>query len=124
MAISKAAVTILSSNSSAAGTSTKAAPSITGALIPCSSYYGGEIMYKISNSSSAPTVACSLTFQISSDGTNWYDYYTVGGDNVASSITSGAILLDRGVMNLRVIAYGNVTNAVTVEAFLQAVTGV
>lgn len=121
MAITKSAVTVLASTSVAAGT-LKTAP-VAGASVDCTGYYGGELTYKITNAT-APTVACSITFQASHNGTDWYDYQTMGGDTVASSISSGSILLDRGVMYVRAIAYGNTTNAVTVEAGLQAVTAV
>lgn len=121
MALTKSAVSVLASQSVAAG-STKAAPNVTGSAIDCRTYYGGELTWKVTNAT-APGVAGAITFQASHDGTNWYDYYTAGGDTVASSVNSGSILLDRGVMYLRAIAYGNTTNAVTVEANLQAVTG-
>jgi hypothetical protein len=121
MAITKSAVAVLASTSVAAGSS-KTAPGATGSAIDCRTYYGGELTWKITNGASAPGAALSLTFQASHDGTNWYDYYTVGGDTTASSINSGSIQLDRGVMYLRPIAYGNTTNSVTVESNLQAVT--
>lgn len=125
MAITKTAVVVLASVSVPAG-GTKASPNAAGigAAIDCRTYYGGELTYKITNGGSAPGVALSVTFQASHDGTNWYDYQTVGGDTVASSINSGSILLDRGVMYLREIAYGNTTNAVTAESQLQAITAV
>lgn len=124
MPITKSAVAVLASAPIAPG-GTKAAPVAAGigSSIDCRAHYGGELTWKITNGASAPGVAASLTFQVSHDGSIWYDYYTVGGDTVASSINSGSILLDRGVMYLRAIAYGNTTNAVTVEANLQAVTG-
>lgn len=124
MPITKSAVTVLASASIAAG-GTKASPVTAGigASVNCAAYYGGELTWKITNGASAPGVAANLTFQVSHDGTNWCDYYTVGGDTTASGVNSGSILLDRGVMHLRAIAYGNTTNAVTAEAYLQAVTG-
>lgn len=121
MAIAKSAVAVLASTSVAAGSS-KTSPGAAGSAIDCRAYYGGELTWKITNGTSAPGVALSLTFQVSHDGTNWYDYYTVAGDITASSINSSSIQLDRGVMYLRAIAYGNTTNAVTVESNLQAVT--
>lgn len=122
MAITKIPVTVLASQSLAAG-STKASPGATGSSVNCTGYYGGELTWKITNGSSAPGAPAIITFQASHDGSNWYDYYTIGSDTVSSSVNSGAIVLDRGVMYLRVIAYGNTTNAVTVDAQLQAVTG-
>lgn len=123
MAATKAASSLITSQSLSAGSS-KTSPGITGSAVDCRTNYGGELTWKITNGSSAPGVAASITFQISPDSTAWFDYYTVGGDTTASSINSGSILLDRGVMYVRAIAYGNTTNAVTVEAGVQAVTGV
>jgi hypothetical protein len=125
MAISKVnKVLIAAGTSSPAGTTSKTAPAYTGSSVDCTGMYGGELTYRITNGSSAPTVACSITFQISPDGTNWFDYYTIGGDTSGSTMYSGSVILDRGVMMLRAIAWGNQTNAVTVEAALQAVTGI
>lgn len=121
MAIAKTSVSIISSGPLVPG-STKASPSATGSTINCSTYYGGELAWKITNGSTPPGAAAIITFQVSPDGTNWFDYYTVAGDTTASSINSGAIQLDRGVMNVRAIAYGNTTTSVTTEAHLQAVT--
>lgn len=122
MPITKTAVVVLSAASVAAGT-TKASP-VAGAAVDCRAYYGGELTYKITNGASAPTVAGAVTFQVSHDGTTWFDYFTAGGDSVASSVSSGSILLDRGVMYVRAIAYGNTVNAVAVDAHLHAVTAV
>lgn len=122
MGITKALVVVIAPSVVAAGT-TKAA-AVAGAAIDCRNYYGGELTYKITNGVSAPTIAGALTFQASPDGASWFDYYTVAGDATASSVNSGSIQLDRGVMYLRAIAYGNTVNSVTVEAGLQAVTAV
>jgi hypothetical protein len=123
MAITKTSVTLLASTSVSAGTYTKSAP-LSGTSIDCRSYYGGDLVYKITNGATAPTVAISITFQTSMDGTNWYDYYTASGDTVNSSIYSSTIQLDVGVMYVRIIAYANTVQPVTVEAYLQAITGV
>lgn len=121
MPITKSAVVVLASTSVAAGT-LKTAP-VAGAAIDVRAYYGGELTYKITNGT-APAAPCAVTFQSSHNGVDWFDYQTMAGDTVVSSITTGSILLDRGVMYVRAIAYGNTTNAVTVEAHLQAVTAV
>jgi hypothetical protein len=126
MAITKSSVVVLASTSATAtGPTTKASPGATGASINCTTYYGGELTYIITNGASAPGVAITLLFQASPDnGTSWYDYAPVSGDVVASSINTCVIWLDQGVMYVRAIAYGNTTNAVTVKADLQAITAV
>lgn len=123
MALTKASVAVLAPTSGAAA-STKAAPGAIGAWIDCRTYYGGELGYSITNGASAPGVAGTLLFQMSPDnGVTVFDYYPIAGDTIASSVTSGALVLDRGVMYIRAIGYGNTTNAVTFAANLQAVTG-
>jgi hypothetical protein len=124
MAITKSNKVIIAAGTSCAAGTTKASPGVTGTAYDCTTYYGGELTWRITNGSSAPTVACTIQFQISPDNSTWYDYYAVAGDVTASSAYSGAFILDRGAMYVRAIAYGNATNAVTVEAALQAVTGV
>jgi len=121
MAINKQAVPILPSASVLAGT-TAAAP-VVGAPVDVRAFAGGEWGYKITNGASAPTVPCTLVLQTSPDGTNWYDYFPVGGATGAAGVVSGSVTMTRGVMFARVIAYGNTTNPVTVESTLQAVVG-
>lgn len=121
MAITKTPVTILASTSVPAGTA--AAAPVTGAAVDVRSFADGEWAYKITNGASAPTVPATLVLQTSHDGTNWYDYFTVGGAAGASGISSGSVAMSAGVMFARAIAYGNTTNAVTVESYLQARVG-
>lgn len=123
MALNKQAKTILAAVSVPAG-STKTALNAqgTGTAVDCTLLYGGELTWKITNGATAPGTALTLTFQASHDGANWYDYYTVAGDLTNGSVNSGSLILDRGVMWLRAIAYANTTQAVTVESYLQAVT--
>lgn len=124
MAISKSSVLVLTSTSGAAA-STKTSPGATGSWIDVRAYYGGELGYSITNGGSAPGVAGTLLFQVSPDnGTTVFDYQAFGGDTTASSVNTGSILLDRGVMYIRAIGYGNTTNAVTFAANLQAVTAI
>jgi hypothetical protein len=121
MAINKQAVTILAATSVPAGTS--AAAPVSGAAVDVRAFAGGEWGYKITNGSSAPTVGCTIVLQVSPDGSNWFDFYTASGNTSASGGGSGTVTMTRGVMYARMIAYGNTTNAVTVESSLQAVVG-
>lgn len=124
MAITKSSVLVLASTSATAG-STKASPGATGSWIACSGYYGGDIGISITNGASAPGAALTALIQVSPDnGTTVFDYYPVAGDVAASSVNTYTIKLDQGIMYMRVIGYGNTTNAVTVAASLQAITGI
>ena len=117
----KQAVTILAAANVPAGTA--AAAPVAGAAVDVRPFAGGEWAYKISNGASAPTAPATLVLQTSHDGTNWYDYFTVGGAAGASGVSSSSVNLSAGVMYVRAIAYGNTTNAVTVESYLQAKVG-
>jgi len=121
MAITKQAVTILAATNVPAGTS--AAAPIAGGSADVRAFAGGEWAYKITNGASAPTIPGTLVLQTSHDGSNWFDYFTVGGSAAASGVASGSVAMSAGVMYARAIAYGNATNAVTVESYLQAKVG-
>lgn len=128
MALAKTAVTILPSTVSNTYSTTKGTPAVVGSAINCTTYYGGEITWKITNNASGPGTPMTLTVQVSQDGANWFDYMTVAGDtaNYVSStgagVNTGSFILDRGVMYVRAIAYAHTATPVTVEVQLQAVT--
>jgi tetrahydromethanopterin S-methyltransferase subunit D len=121
MALAKTSVTLLASQSVAAGL-TKAT-AVFGAWVDTRAYGRQTVRWKLTNGASAPGVAPTLIVQTSPDnGTNIYDEYTVGGDTVASSVNSGPISTDDTTMYVRVGFYGHTTNAVTCEATLQTET--
>lgn len=122
MALAKTSVQVLAATSNATYSSTKTSPGITSGTIDCTSYYDGDLSWKITNGT-APNTALIMTVQVSPDaGTTWYDYYTTAGDVTASSQFSGTIKIDRAVKTLRVIAYAYSVNPVTVQADLTATT--
>lgn len=126
MAITKAKIAAIaySATNAAAGTS-KASPGVNSGWIDMTGKYGGDLSWRIVNGGSAPGVAPTLTVQASPDnGTTVYDYATVGGDTNSSSDNSGTLWLDQGMMYVRVIGYGNTTNAVGIGADIAAITGV
>ena len=102
---------------------TKAAP-VVSSVIDGRTGYGGELIYRITNIGALGT-ACTIMFQTSPDGVNWFDYHAVASSDLLSgSVTNGnSITAARGGMYLRAIAYGNTTNACTVEGGIQQVTG-
>lgn len=124
MAISKTSVLVLAATSATAGATTKVSPAITGAWIDLRAYAGGEWTWKITNGAGAPGVPLTGIFQVSHDGAAAYDYGNLfSGDTVASSVNSNSVVLDRGVMYGRIIGWGNTTNSVTLESYIQAVVG-
>ena len=116
----KAAIPVLASVNVPAAT-TRAAP-VASSTIDTRTHAGGDLAIKITNGSSAPSVAATVVVQVSHDGADWTDYHTFSGDTAPSSVTPSVPWIDQGIMYLRVIAFGNATNAVTVQAYLQAVT--
>ena len=109
-----------------AGT-TKGAPVVSD-VVDTRTGYGGDLSYRITNSG-ALGAACIIMFQISAvGGTNpadWTDHYPVASsDLLAGTVTQGpAITASRGARYQRAIAYGNTTNACTVEGGIHQVTG-
>lgn len=121
MALAKTSVTLLSSQSVAAGL-TKAT-AVFGSWVDTRAYGRQTVRWMLTNGSSAPGVAPTLIVQTSPDnGATIYDEYTVGGDTVASSVNSGPIPTDDTTMYVRVGVYGHTTNAVTGQASLQTET--
>lgn len=125
MAITKAVTSLFAAVSCGGATpGTKAAPSIWTAWQDMTGSYGGDVGLRIVNGT-APGIAPTLVIQFSPDnGTTVYDYATVGGDVTASSDNSSTIWIDQGLGYIRVIGYGNTTNAVTVTASLSKITAV
>jgi hypothetical protein len=107
-----------------AGT-TKGSPIVVAAnVIDNSAAYGGLLNWRITNSG-ALGAPCTIMFQTSSDGTNWFDYWPVTSSDLSSgTVTNGpSVPLHRAAIKLRAIAYGNTTNACTVEAYVDLKTG-
>lgn len=126
MAITKAVTSLFAAVACGGATpGTKASPSIASAWQDMTGSYGGDVGLRIVNGGSAPGVAPTLLIQYSPDnGTTIYDYAPMGGDVTASSDNSSTVWIDQGIGYIRVIGYGNTTNAVTVTASLSKITGV
>jgi hypothetical protein len=123
MAITKTKIAALASTVCAAG-STLASPGADSGTIDLTGKYGADLHWSLTNGSSAPGVAPTLLVSASADGTTWYTYAVVGGDTTASSVNSGTIWIDQGIMYARVRVYGNTTNSVTAQSDIAAITGV
>lgn len=118
MASTKAATTIQASVTNTAGSTT------TSSTLDLSTAYGAGIMCKITNGATGPTIACSATVNVSSDGATW-KYFQAATAGVANNgVYTFAFDLPPWVMQTQVVFTGNTGQSVTVEAFAQALTAI
>ncbi len=87
--------------------------------------YGGELMVKLTNGATGPTVAAQVQIQISGDNSKFYDF---GGPMVGSvansAVVQWSIDIPIGVMYFKLVAGSNTGQAVTVDADFSNVTGI
>lgn len=118
----RSTVVILAATSNAASASTtKAAPGTTGAWVDVRGLNGGHIAWSVKNGASAPSTAGQFMLQVSDDGVNNItDLWGGAGDTTASSEATSLIDLPSTASYVRMICWGNQTNAVTFKAVLFA----
>jgi hypothetical protein len=122
MSASKLFAALWSTPTNVPANTLESAPVVSPA-IDVSTVYGGELTYRIINSGALGN-PCILMFQLSQNGTDWYDYQPVASkDNLSGTLTPGTISLVRPAMYVRAIAYGNTTSACTVQAGVMLLTG-
>jgi len=122
----RSTVTILASVSVAPGGS-KAAPVAAGlgSWVDVRGLNGGQLAWSVKNGSSAPGTPGQFTFQIG-DGndtlnvTNITDLWTGAGTLNASEESSSLVDLPNTASFVRMLCYGNTTNAVTFRGTLFA----
>lgn len=120
--VTKTPVTFLAAVSGVAA-STKTSPGASSGWIDLGVYDGGDMGLSVSNGTTAPSTVGTILIQWSPDnGTTIYDYWSMGGDLVNSSVNTASIYIDPAVRYVRVIGYGNQTNAVTFGATYSGVT--
>lgn len=118
MATTKEAFVLIASTSVAAGTA-KSAPVGGAAVVDTRTFLGGQLLARITNNA-ALGAACTVEFQVSPDGTNWFYHSSVSSSNLLSgTISEAAIPYEQGNMYVRAIAYGNTTGNCQVEAHLK-----
>ena len=123
MPATKVYLQLFAGSTSVPAATTRASP-VVSSVLDVRTGYGGELIWRITNGG-ALGAACNILFQNSPDGVNWFDYYAVvSADLLSGTVTQGpSISLTKGGMYIRAIAFGNTSNACTVEAGLQNVTG-
>lgn len=124
-AVTKTSVSILAAVSVPAG-GTKASPNSLGigAWIDVTAFNGGLLGGRIRNTGGTVTAAGQMVWQwtpeASGTPTKIYDLWGFGGDLPNGSDVSTSIRLDKEVIRVRVICYGNTSSAVTFESDLAA----
>ena len=118
MAATKSASTLLASAALAAGASVNAAE------FNLSTAYRGRVLVKLTNGASAPTTAPIVKFFVGESTGTKRLLYTAAGDTVGASVTDLSCEYSLADMFANVTITNGATNAITVEVFGEAVTGV
>ena len=120
MAMTTAEATIIAAGTSIApgGTESSPVPAGVGATVGPFADYAATFAYRITNSGGALGAAATIVFYVSA-GSRLYEVDRVTGDTAAASITYGTIPCPPGFAYATAKAFGNQTNAVTVEVYLE-----
>lgn len=127
MALTKSAVTIVSSQTRTAG-----GAAVRGTC-DMEAAYGGFLTLKITNGGTGPSAQCVAKVMVAhnatlpsagAEGTDWKVIATYGGGLAANATTEVGLPIDAAVMALQVDFDDNATQNVTVEAFISQITGI
>ncbi|PTR17492.1 hypothetical protein C8R31_101656 [Nitrosospira sp. Nsp2] len=127
MALTKTAVTVVSSQTrTAGGAAVRGRADLADA-------YGAFLTIKITNGATGPAAQCVCKIMVAhnaalpaaaAEGADWKVIAQYGGGLTANAITEVGIPIDIAVMHLQVDFDDNTSQNVTVEAFLSEVTTV
>lgn len=120
MAATKSGSSLVSSQSSSAGSAVNA---ITGTL-DLSTSYGGVINARVTNGGTGPTVGCTVEVDISDDNSTWRPMYQVVAPKTNSGVYDYIFRLGIEIGYARIGFGGNTVQAVTVEARGNKVTAI
>lgn len=106
-----------SATNAAAATTTSSTWTLTTAL-------GGLLTTKITNGGTGPTVACTVTVNVSGDGSAWKYFAAATAGTTASAVFEFPVEIPPGAMYVQVVFSGNTAQGVSVEAFGQELTSI
>lgn len=122
--LTKAARTLVSSATNAAGATTRGTRDLR-------SSQGGVLTGKITNGATGPSAQCEMRILIShndgatptaaSAGSDWKTVQRFGGGTIANTVTEFSFLVDAGVQHIEVEFTGNTGQSVTVEAAMSEI---
>lgn len=118
MAATKSSATLLASTSNAAGATTNST------TLNLSTAYGAIFTGTMTNTSTAPTLACTATCQVSIDGTTFDTWQTATASTAASAVTAFAFEIPLHAIQARVSFGGNTGTAVTCVCRAQYTTAI
>lgn len=118
MATTKASATLLASTSNAAGGTTNST------ALDLSTAYGAVLSGTMTNGSTAPTIACTATCQVSIDGTTWDVWQSATASAAASTATAYAFEIPLHAIRVRVSFSGNTGQAVACLCRAQYTTAI
>lgn len=116
MASTKSSGALQASASNAAGSTT------TSSTYDGSTAYGAVFTTKVTNGGTGPTITCTVTVNISPDGSTWYFFASQTADLGNSVVSSRVFIIPPEVIKAQVVFSGNTGQAVTVEAQYQQLT--
>lgn len=117
MTPTKTARTIIASVSLPAGNTNSAARDLT-------TCFGGTIMTRVTNGATGPTVAATVTINVSVDGSTWRKLVAIQSNTGNNVITDIPVNIDASIMHVQVSITGNTAQAVTVESYFQELTSI
>lgn len=122
--LTKAARTLVSSATNAAGATTRGTRDLR-------TSQGGVLTGKITNGATGPSAQCEMRILIShndgatptaaSAGSDWKTVQRFGGGTTANAVTEFSFLVDAGVQHIEVEFAGNTGQSVTVEAAMSEI---
>jgi hypothetical protein len=116
MAATKTASTLIASQSLAAG-----GAAVTG-ILNLLTAYGATITARLTNGGTGPTIAATVTINISTDGTTWRQFAAATGGVSNSEVDDFTFQIPPSVMYAQVSIVGNTGQAVTIESFAHTLT--
>lgn len=119
MPATKEPFALIAANTTVGAGTARTTPAGGALVVDTRTFLSGLLLARITNGGSLG-VACTVEFQVSPDGVNWFTHSLVSSSNLlVATVTEGCISYEQGNMYVRAIAYGNTTSACTVEAWLQ-----
>jgi len=112
------------SGSLQASASNTAGSTTTSSTLDNTTGYGAIITAKVTNGGTGPTIACTVTLNVSADGSTFYQWATQTAGVTASTSYPMAFEVPLHAIKANIVFSGNTAQTVTVEAQYQQTTAI